>query len=325
MKSLIWIYYHLESLEIVEKYVEMAAAELRSRGHEVVVCRDAESAAREIEDADMMLCWRILPEVFAHARKLRWIQFGSAGIDHTLFPELLESDVILTNLSGIHGSPVAEHVFGCIIAFSRKLHVAVRQQVAHDWNRKPFAEGCFELAGKTVGIVGYGRIGQEIGRIAKGFGMRVLGAKRTPGHVEHADEIVDPSGLPRVIAESDFLVLVLPLTKGTAALLGEDELRSMKPGSYLINVARGQMVGYTALAALLREGHIAGAALDVFAPEPLPPENELWEAPNVIITPHVAGMTPAYPDRAFAIFKENLRRFEAGMEMVNVFDRGRGY
>lgn len=356
MKALVWIAYHLESLEIVERYVEQAVEELRSRGHEVVVCRDPECASREIADADIMICWRILPEIFANAKKLRWIQFGSAGIDHTLFAELLQSDVILTNLSGIHKAPVSEHVFGCILAFSRKLHTAVRQQVAREWNRRPFAEGCIELAGKTVGVIGYGRIGREIGRLAKCFGMRVLGSRRTvrpprvimsePGVIlseakdlpaeilrcahndttgEYAEEVVDASGLPRLISESDFLVLVLPLTSGTTALLGEKELRSMKPGSYLINVARGQMVDYEALANLLREGHIAGAALDVFSTEPLPAESELWDLPNVIITPHVAGATPAYSDRAFAIFKENLRRFEAGEEMVNVFDRGRGY
>ena len=325
MKSLVWIAYHLETLDLVERYVERAAAELESRGHQVVVCRDAESVLREIPEAEILLCWRILPEMLARAGKLRWIQFGSAGIDHTLFPELLESDVILTNLGGIHTAPLSEHVFGCILAFARKLDLAVRLQIAHEWNRAPFAEGCFDLAGRTVGIIGYGRVGTEIGRIAKAFGMRVIGMRRTAHQAEYADGIVDMRGLPRLISESDFLVLVLPLTTGTTALLGEAELRSMKRGSYLINVARGQMVDYAALANLLREGHMAGAALDVFNPEPLPPDSELWNVPNLIITPHVAGAHPGYSESAFAIFRENLRRFEAGEEMVNVFDRGRGY
>ena len=325
MKAVVWIAHHLESLEIVERYIEKAVSELERRGHFAVVCRDPESVEQEIVDADMMICWRILPDMFAKAKKLRWIQFGSAGIDHTIFPELLQSDVILTNLSGIHKAPVAEHVFGCILAFTRNLPTAIRQQVAHEWNRKPFAEGCVEAAGRTVGVIGYGRIGQEIGRIAKCLDMRVLGARRKADQAEYADEIVGPSGLPRLISESDFLILVLPLTDSTSALLGEKQLRSMKRGSYLINVARGQMVDYRALAQIMREGHIAGAALDVFSPEPLPPESELWDLQNVIITPHVAGATPAYSDRAFAIFKENLRRFETGEEMVNVFNRSRGY
>jgi D-2-hydroxyacid dehydrogenase (NADP+) len=325
LKALVWIAYHLESLATVEKYIEKVESELKHRGHEVVICRDPECAAREIEDADIMICWRILPELFAKAKKLRWIQFGSAGIDHTLFPELLQSDVILTNLSGIHQTPVAEHVFGCILAFSRGIHTALRQQISHEWNRRPFAESCFELAGKTVGIIGYGRIGQEIGRIAKCFGMRVIGSKRTAANAEYADEIVTQSDLPKLIKESDFLILVLPLTGDTTALLGEKELHSMKPGAYLINVARGQMVDYEALAKLLRKGRIAGVALDVFSPEPLPPDSELWDIPNCIITPHTAGMTSAYSDRAFAIFKENLNRFETGEGMINVFDRKRGY
>ena len=325
MKAVIWIAYHLESPEIVGRYTDMAAKELLSKGHQVVVCRSPEEVSIEIEDADIMLCWRILPEIFAKARKLKWIQFGSAGIDHTLFPELLASNVVLTNLAGIHTSVVAEHVMACTLAFSRKLHLAFHQQSSHIWDRKPFAEGCFDLPGKCMGIIGYGRIGREIGRLAKAFGMRVLGSRRTAEPAEYADEIVPPEDIRKLITESDFLTLVLPLTDMTTALLGETELLQMKPGAYLINVARGQMVDCNALAKLLREGRLGGAALDVFAPEPLPEDSELWDAPNLIITPHTAGSHPGYSVKAFAIFSENLRRFEAGETMVNVFDRSRGY
>ncbi len=325
MKAVIWIAYHLESPEIISRYVDLAVEELSSKGHEAVICRTAEEAAKEIEDADIMIGWRILPEVFAAAKKLRWIQFGSAGIDHTLFPELINSDVILTNLAGIHTSVVAEHVMACVLAFSRKLPLAFTLQKQHIWDRKPFAEGCFDLPGKCIGVIGYGRIGREIGRLAKAFGMRVLGSRRTASPSEYADEIVSPEAIVKLVRESDFLVLVLPLTEQSTALLGEKELMQMKPGSYLINVARGQMVDYEALAKFLKEGRIAGAALDVFAPEPLAQDSPLWDTPNLIITPHAAGSHPGYSEKAFAIFKENLRRFEAGEPMINVFERARGY
>jgi phosphoglycerate dehydrogenase-like enzyme len=326
LKALIWVAHHLEVAEIIERYVQMAARELESHGHEVVVCRDIECAIREVEDADIMLCWRIVPEVLANATRLRWIQFGSAGIDHTLFPELLGSEVTLTNVSGIHRTPVSEHVLALMLALSRRLHLAIRLQIERRYDRSTIAPAADELSGKTIGIVGIGKIGLELARICKCLGMTVVGTKRTPlQNPAYLDEVLPPSALDQVLERSDFLVLVLPLTAGTELLLGERELALMKPSAFIINVARGQMIDEAALARALRAGRLAGAALDVFSQEPLPPESPLYDLPNVIITPHVAGAHRQYPDRAFEVFKTNLAAFEAGRPMINVFDRERGY
>ena len=326
LKALIWVAHHLEASEIVERYVQMVAGELQSRGHEAIICRDLDCASKSIVDADIMVGYRILPEMLAKARRLRWIQLGSAGIDHTVFPELLASDVIITNVSGIHSHSVSEHVLGLMLAFSRRINIAVRLQMERRYDRSPIAPAADELVGKTVGILGLGKIGLELARICKCLGMTVIGTKRTPmEHPAYVDEILPPSGLASVLDRSDFLVLVLPLTDKTQSMIGECELRLMKPSAYIINVARGQMIDEPALVSALREGRLAGAALDVFSEEPLPPESPLYTLPNVIITPHVAGSHRGYAEHAFQVFKTNLDAFEAGRPMINVFDRKRGY
>ncbi|MCL5105518.1 MAG: D-2-hydroxyacid dehydrogenase [Armatimonadetes bacterium] len=324
MKLVAWMSYHLESRGIVDDYI----ARVRSclQGHEFVVCEDLESIKREIADADAMICWRITPEVFAETRKLRWIQFGSAGIDHTLFPELIASDVILTNLSGIHSIPVAEHVLALMLALTRGLDVAMRLRAERRYERAELAATSSELAGKTLGIVGLGKIGLNIARLGKAFEMRVIGTKKTPtGVLPNIDEVLAPGDLRGMLPECDFMVLVVPLTSGTKALMGRGEIESMRRGSYLINVARGSMVDLDALADALKSGKLAGAALDVFPQEPLPPDSPIYDMPNVIITPHTAGSSPRYGERAAAIFKHNFDAFLSGGRMVNVYDRDRGY
>ncbi len=324
MKFAAWMAYHLETREIVDEYIRRAR-ELTA-GHEFAVCETLEEFNREIEDADVMLGWKILPETFARAKKLRWIQFGSTGIDHTTFPELLESSVILTNLGGIHTRPVAEHVFAQMLALTRRLDLAMKQQIEHKWERGEIASTADELAGKTLGIIGLGRIGLNIARIAKAFEMRVVGTKRTvEGALPNVDAAYPAEELEAVLREADYLVLVLPLTGQTASLLGERELGLMKRGARIINAARGALIDHDALGGALRNGHLAGAALDVFPEEPLPPDSPIWDLPNVIITPHTGASTPRYADRAFEVFRRNLNAFLTGGEMINVYDRKRGY
>jgi len=326
LKALIWAAHHLEAREIIDRFVAKVVDELEARGHEAVVCRDLDGAMSTIADADIMVGYRILPEMLACATRLRWIQFGSAGIDHTVFPGLLESGVIITNVSGIHRSAVSEHVLGLMLALSRRIDTAIRLQMERKYDRSPISPFADELAGRTVGIVGLGKIGLELARICKCLGMTVVGTKRTSARdLPYVDEVMSPSGLDRVLELSDFLVLVLPLTDMTRAMIGEREIGLMKSSAYIINVARGQMIDEQALTKALREGRLAGVALDVFAEEPLPPESPLYDLPNVIITPHVAGSHKRYAERAFEVFKANLDAFEAGRQMVNVYDRGRGY
>lgn len=323
MKFVAWMAYHLESREIVDRYIELIRPHLE--GHDLVVCEDAETAGREIADADAMIGWRITPDVFARARRLRWIQFGSAGIDHTVFPELLESDVILTNLAGIHTAVVAEHVIGLMLALSRRLDVAIRRQGQRVYDRAEIASTADELAGKTLGIVGLGRIGQNLARLAMAFGMSVVATKRTPETGMMVDELYHPGDLAKMLPKCDYLALVVPLTEDTHALIGRSEMELMKDGAFLINVARGAMVDHDALRAALENGRLRGAALDVFPEEPLPPDSPIYDLPNVIITPHTAGSHPGYSERAARIFAHNLKAFLSGGEMMNVYDRERGY
>lgn len=324
MKFVAWMAYHLESREIVDSYIDRIRPYLA--GHEFVVCEDLESIKREIVDADVMIGWRITPEVFAEARKLKWIQFGSAGIDHTIFPELLASDVILTTLAGIHTVVVAEHVIGLMLALSRRLDYAMHLQANRLYERNQIASTADELAGKTVGIVGLGKIGLNIARLAKAFEMRVVGTKRTfVPHLPNVDRVYSTEQLLQMLPECDYLVLVLPLTNETRELIGREEIAAMKQGARLINVARGAMVDHNALDEALRSGKLSGAALDVFPEEPLPPESPIWDMPNVIITPHTAGSHPRYSESAARIFRTNLEAFLAGGDMVNVYRRERGY
>ncbi len=324
MKFAAWMAYHMESREIVDDYIRRAAVALR--GHEFVICENEESIKREIADADAVICWKMTPEVFACARKLKWIQFGSAGIDHTIFPELLASDVILTTMSGIHAIPVSEHVLALMLAMTRRLDLAHRLQLEHRFERTELAWTAGELAGKTLGIIGLGNIGLAIAHLARAFGMRVVGTKRTAdGDLPGVDRVYAPDELDDMLPEVDCLVMVVPLTEATRALIGRREIELMKPGSYLVNVARGAMLDHDALGDAIRSGQLAGAALDVFPEEPLPPDSPIYDLPNLIMTPHTGSSGRRYGERAAQVFERNLSSFAAGHEMMNVYDRGRGY
>lgn len=324
MKFAAWIAHHLESREIIDDYISRVAVALR--GHEFVICEDEESIKREIADADAVICWKMTPEVFACARNLKWIQFGSAGIDHTTFPELLASDVILTTMSGIHAIPVAEHVLALMLAMTRRLDLAYRLQLEHRYERTELAWTAGELAGKTLGIIGLGKIGQMIARLGQAFGMRVVGTKRTvEADIPAVDRVYAPDELDDMLPQVDYLVLAVPLTEATCGLIGRREIELMRPGSYLVNVARGAMLDHEALGDALQSGKLAGAALDVFPEEPLPSDSSIYDLPNLIITPHTASSGRRYGERAAQVFERNLLAFVEGHEMMNVYDRQRGY
>jgi len=324
LKIVALLKYHYETRPIVDDLI----ARMRefAAGHEFVVREDVESFKREIARADVMFGYRITPEMLACARRLRWIQFGSAGIDHTVFPELLESDIILTNFSGVHTVQVSEHVFALILGLTRRLDIAVRQQAGHNWDRSVMATASGELSGRTIGIIGLGKIGRGIARLAKGFEMRVIGTKRTiGGAIPNVDEVYPPQELDTVLARSDFLVLVVPRTSDTQGLIGKREIELMPDGAFLINVARGAMIDHDALGEALASGKLAGAGLDVFPREPLAPDSPIWDLPNTIITPHTGGASPGYSERGADVFRRNLEAFVSGGEMINVYERERGY
>jgi phosphoglycerate dehydrogenase-like enzyme len=262
------------------------------------------------------------------APRLKWIQLTSAGADRMLNSGFVEQGITVTTVSGLHATPIGEFIIGAMLQWAKGAPRTMRAQLRHEWTR--FAPT--ELYGKTVGIVGIGHIGAEAARLAKAFGCRVIATRRSATAAETADhagapadEILPSSELPRLLAESDYVVLCVPLTNDTRGLIGEKELRLMKPSACIVNIARGPVIVEDALVAALREGVIAGAALDVFEHEPLPAESPLWDMENVIITPHISGGTEIYNQRAAAIFADNLRRYLSGEALRNVVDPARGY
>jgi phosphoglycerate dehydrogenase-like enzyme len=262
--------------------------------------------------------------ILERAPRLRWVQTSSAGVDTLIVTKLWQSEVILTNMSGIHAVPAREHVLGIILMFMKNAPLLFAHQKNRIWKQQLPDQLC----GKTLGVVGLGRIGEGIARAAKAFEMRVVATRRHATEHEPspvADVIYPADKLAEMLGESDFVVVAAALTEETRKLIGERELRAMKPTAYLINIARGSIIDERSLTRALQEGWIAGAGLDVFENEPLPEDSELWTLPNVIITPHVSGIMPDYNARAMEVFCENLRRYLAGQPLLNVIDRARGY
>lgn len=272
--------------------------------------------------AEIMVGWRIPQEAIRHAPELKWIHSTAAGVDEVLYPEVLEREIAITSSSGIH-PPLIEHVFAFILAFERRLHVAMRQQLQRRWDRSGAVGG--EVSGKTLGILGVGTIGREIAAKAQAFDLRVIGTRRTPVPTPGVARVLPPDGLEEVLRESDIVVVALPLTAETRGLIGARQLRMMKPTALFINIGRGPIVQEAALIRALRERWIGGAALDVFEREPLPADSPLYDLDNVILTPHVSGASPRYMDRAVPLFCENLRRYLRGEHLLNLVDKARGY
>jgi phosphoglycerate dehydrogenase-like enzyme len=282
---------------------------------------DLDSLLRE---AEVIYGLRFPENILERAPHLKWVQTLSAGVDRLLGTRLWQSDVILTNVSGIHAIPMREHVLGVMLMLMRRAPIYFANKQNKVWKRHVPDQ----LYGKTLGVVGLGRIGEMIARAAKAFDMRVVATRRsaTKGETSPVADVIYPSDkLVEMLAESDFVVVSVALTDKTRKLIGEKELRAMKPTAYMINIARGSVIDEAALTRALKEGWIAGAGLDVFEKEPLPQDSELWTLPNVIITPHAAGLMPDYDARATEVFCENLRRYLAGKPLMNVIDRARGY
>jgi len=261
-------------------------------------------------------------ESFLAAEKLKWIQVGSAGVDNYLFPELVDSEVVLTTASGIHRIQISEMILAMMLAFVKRLDKFVQFKLEARWKRLPTEE----LAGKTIGILGLGNIGMETAWKAKCFGMRVLALDKMPLRAPtYVDKILGLKDLDLLLRESDYLVVAVPLTKETYHMIGEKELRLMKPTAYIINIARGAVIDNKALIKALKEGWIAGAGLDVFEEEPLPKDSEFWKLDNVIITPHISGSTPRYNERAVMVFRENMKRYLEGRPLINIVDKKAGF
>jgi phosphoglycerate dehydrogenase-like enzyme len=271
----------------------------------------------------------VKPENFASASRLEWIQVTAAGVGHVLFPELVESEVVLTNGRGLHSVAMAEHTIGVMLAFVRKLHLARDAQRERRWTQHEMWGGSprfGELGGTTLGLVGLGSIGTAVAERARALGQHVIAVRRHP-HADPtpANEQWGVDRLDELMARSDWIVLAAPLTSETRGLITAEHIGRMKRDAVLINLGRGGLVDEPALIAALEQGKIGGAALDVFRREPLDEKSPLWSMPNVIVTPHISGLGPRYWGRATDLFAANLRLFLAGEPLLNVVDKRAGY
>lgn len=303
---------------------EAIAAQLRTGmpDREIVVSHREDELRARIGEVEVLLAFRPPRGVWAGASRLRLIQMMGAGVDALLPAPDLPPQVRVTNARGLHGVQMSEFALAMILALAKRIPRALEQQRAHLWK----LYGMPQLTGRTLGILGLGAIGEAIAAKARAFGMRVIGTQRTPKHVPNVDLVLSgPEGTARVLAESDYLIVLLPLTPQTRGSVGARELDQLKPGAFLVNLARGGIVDEQALLERLRSGHLAGAAFDVFAHEPMPPEDPLWDAPNLIVTPHVAGLEPEYMRRLMELAVDNVSRLERGLPLRNEVDRERGY
>jgi phosphoglycerate dehydrogenase-like enzyme len=255
----------------------------------------------------------VLPAVF-RLQGLRWFHTFSAGTDAGVFQAMIDRGTILTNSSGASAPSIAQYVLAMMLYRTKPIEQWRSKQARAEWSQVQTAG---ELTGQTCGIIGIGSIGGEVARLAQAFGMRTVGMRRSEKKARFLDEQVRANQLSRLLSQSDFVVIACPLTKETEGLIGERELRAMKPTATLINVARGRVVDEGALIRALKEDAIASAVLDVFTFEPLPENSPLWSMSNVIVTPHNSGFSPLNMGRMIDIFLENLTRFTAGNTLRN--------
>ncbi len=260
------------------------------------------------------------------ATALRWVQLQGAGADrYVAFAR--ERGITVTNASGVHAEPISEHLLAMLLAFARELPLAFRHQTSHSWkyDRRP---AVFELTEKRALVVGTGAIGDAFARKAAALGLEIVGVRRNApadGRAAPYTKMVGPAKLADELPGADFVVITLPLTDETRGMFGAEQFARMRQGAYVFNIGRGPIIDQDAMIDALRSGRIAGAGLDVFDPEPLPENSQLWEMENVIITTHYAGLTPRYAERLWGIFLENLRRYVAGEPLTNVVDVTLGY
>ena len=294
------------------------------KGVNLVFSTDEKEILEEVKDADAVF-GLLTPRMLRAAEKLKWNQTPIAGLERYIpkIPEIIERDIVITNVAGIYNEEIATHVFALITALSRDLPTLIRRQDQAIWDNQNVR--IVPLLGKTLGVIGLGGIGTEVARRGAVFGMRVIAIRAHPekGKPSFVEKVWGPEGLDNLLRESDFVVICTPHTPQTEKMIKSRELRIMKRTAFLINIGRGAVVDLNDLTEALRKGEIAGAGLDVFEKEPLPSKHPLWKMKNVIITPHLAakGLSSLYEKRRVNIFIENLKRFVNGDPLINVVDK----
>lgn len=280
----------------------------------------------EADDVDALLIWNVrsgyLREHWSDFRRLRWVHVGTAGVERVLFSGLAASDVVLTNSRYIFDEAVAEYTIGLMLALSKDLPTTYKHQVEHRWVQRETET----LSGKTAVMVGVGPIARRTAQIARALGMSVRGIGRTArGGDPDFGDIAAPDAMHQLLADADYVVMVLPSTPQTAGMVDAGALGVLKPTARLINVGRGSTLDQDALCNALREGRLAGAALDVMSPEPLPADSQVWDVPNLIISPHMSGDHAGWQRDIADLFASNLERFLSGQPLLNVVDKSLGY
>ncbi len=309
---------------------EWALSETRKAlpAHEIIsVTRD--ELPIHVKNADVILCYSFPRELFLQARNLKMLVFAVDGIGpQRLYPELRNSQIPVINSKGCRSQAIAEHAFSLVLTCSRKIIPMGKTLTPEGWWGNEVTEGYppGEISGKTIGILGLGHIGKRVAKIAKnGFDMRVLGMRRGKGDVENVDKVFRPDGLEHILKNSDLIVLCLPETENTRCLIGQKEFALMKHGVIIINIARGSLIDTQELVNAIKSGKVAAAGLDVFEKEPLPADSSLRTLPQIVATPHAAGVTPYFWERFIKIIIENVKRLESGEQLLNITDKVLGY
>ncbi|WML28735.1 D-2-hydroxyacid dehydrogenase [Neobacillus sp. OS1-32] len=295
-------------------------------GWELIASKEQTVWQEHVKDAEVIAGWKSRLDEYCLGQdsKLKWLQTWSAGVDSLPLKKLAAANIFLTSANGVHAYPISETIFAMILGLTRKIHTYVKNQQEKVWHHAQMKQ---EIHEKTIGIIGVGAIGSETAKIAKAFGMKVLGVRSSDRPAEFVDKMYTASQLHLVLPQCDYVVVTLPHTKETHHLFGAEQFKQMKPSTYFINIGRGQIVIEDALVQALQEGTIAGAGLDVFETEPLNADSPLWEMDNVIITPHTAGSTEHYDQRVVEnILIPNLKNYLSGQKpSVNLVDYSKGY
>jgi phosphoglycerate dehydrogenase-like enzyme len=277
---------------------------------------DEHARARGLLDCDIAYTWILSAAEVAVAPRLKWVHTSAVAVETLALPELFARDIVVSNSRGVQATPIAEHVFAVLLALAKQLPFILENQRAHRWaqndvtgDRLPWL-----LKRRTLGLIGVGTIGSEIALLADAFGMHVIGLRRRPEsqQMPGVHEMLPSTELDTLLARADVVVIAAPLTPETLNMIGAPQLAKMKRGALLINVGRAKIVDHVALTDALHAGHLGGASLDVFHQEPLPADDPLWSAPNVILTPHTSGFRQGHWDDVIDLFGDNLDRFRRG-------------
>ena len=316
MSKTIWLRVKLPEKDLSLLRSDFSSCELMTEPDDAI-------GTEQLQRIEGVFTEEVLPESLVQQMpRLKWLHVTRGGVNAYLTPSVKARPIQVTGSKGIHGTVFSEFALACILMLAKQLPNCIAAQREKRWQKLVPVE----IEGKTLGIVGLGTAGSALARKAKALGMRVLATKRTPTiKPEFVDQLGTPEFLPQLLAESDFVVLLLASVPSTFNIIGENELRRMKPTAYLINLTGGRSIEETFLVRALNEGWIAGAVLDAFARQPLPKESELWSLRNVIITPRIAGITTEKWPPLLPIFKDNLKRFLAGEPLTNLVDKDLGY